>query len=495
MMNSLRQFGVAALSTIITLVLVFVLFGVDHSAAVAQTAGWSQPFKLSEGNIAWFPDIAADLTGRVHVVWTTDELNYRSWDGQGWTQISGIASPPLDMVDAYRSAIAVDQTGYLHLFYHHLKEMLGYYSYAPVDQAGRPRAWSNPQIIGDSGGGYYTAIAIDSKNRIHAVYTDQPPSSRLADIFYRRSEDGGLTWLPPVNLSNSPQLGSSRPQIIVDQFNTIHVSWDEGFDQRSGEGTAQTSKYVFSSDGGETWSSPAIFGTSKTPSAQLVVDSSTKVESRVAVWRSSIDDNVYYQISSNNGKSWSVPSSIPGILARPWNSPPFDQYAMARDDRGIVHLVLVGRHSAGDIGWILIHVEWNGNEWSRPEVILDRSGAYPEYPRIAIALGGQLHVVWFNRSDVWSEGTKSVWYSYKTVSALNTPIVAFPTPTVNFVTPTLALVASPTKTLTKPQFTTVDSPPTSAFDSVLPLVMGIGATLLSIAVALVIRRWTSVLRD
>jgi hypothetical protein len=210
------------------------------------------------------------------------------------------------------------------------------------------------------------------------------------------------------------------------------------------------------------------------------------------VWRSSSDDYVYYQTSADNGKTWNNPTPIPGIFARPWNSPPNDQYALARDDSGILHLVMVARRSSNASNWVVAHLKWNGSEWSNPEIIFDRDGLYPEYPRIAVALGHQIHAVWFTRTDVWSGGTIDVWHSYKTEGSLFTPVPSFPTPTVVNLTPTPLISPIPTRTpLPKPQFNTNDLPPTSNLGSMLPLVAGVGAAFVSIAIALIIRRKAS----
>lgn len=481
---------------IVIIVLILLALALPLPPAMAQLAVWSQPFKISADGNSWFPDITADATGRVHVVWSSSELMYRSWYGGAWTQSNDIAvaldSSGNRVFDPFRAAIAADRTGLLHLFYYHLTEGLGYYTTAPLDRAGIPTAWAQRRVIGARGTGYYSMLASDSKDRLHALYIDAPPDSPLADIFYRRSDDGGQTWTLPFNLSNTPQIGSSRPQIIVDRNDTIHVSWDEGWDRRSGEGVAQTSRYVFSTDGGKTWSVPSIFGNPKTPSAQLVVGPTGDPLGRVAVWRGAAtaqEDNVYYQISSDSGRSWSSPNPIPGVVARPWDSPLFDQYAMTIDGYNIVHLILVARPTPSSTKWVVENVEWNGKEWSRPEIIFDREGFYPEYPRVTMALGNQLHVVWFTRPSPFGQNPLDIWHTYKTLGTLDTPLAQFLTRTAIPSPTRLALATATAVPTPDPQFAKTELPANSTAVSILPAGVGVAAAVLAFVLALVIRQW------
>jgi hypothetical protein len=472
-------------------VIVLWLSVVSTLPAVAQAPSWSAPFRLSLDGTSWFPDIAADAAGHVHVIWSSLTLDYRRWDGRGWSPISDIAvaldaqGAPID--DVFRASIASDRFGYLNLFYYHLSEGLGYFRRAPLASAGLAKSWSVPKVIGASGTGYYSMVGVDQRNWIHAVYIDVPAGSRVADIFYRRSENEGESWTLPINLSNSLRLGSSRPQLLVDQFDTLHVSWDEGWDRRSGEGTAQVSRYVFSINGGREWSPPITFGSANLPAAQLVVTSGPTIEQRVAVWRTVTDEAVYYQISSDGGQTWSSPTPIPGILPRLWNSPPFDQYTLVRDDGGIVHLVLVTRRPQNEELWAVTHIEWNGQAWGKPETIFERSGLYPEYPRATIALGNQLHVVWFTRAALFTSAPMDVWHSMRMLNfPAYTPAPSVPTVTRVVATPTPRPIYTPTRFAT-PIAIPASTPTSLDTGALLPLAIGIGAGTLAIMLGLLVR--------
>jgi hypothetical protein len=207
-------------------------------------------------------------------------------------------------------------------------------------------------------------------------------------------------------------------------------------------------------------------------------------DSRVAVWRTTTDEAVYFQTSSDGGKTWSMIAPIPGILPRPWNSPPFDQYSLLRDDRGIVHLLIVTRRAANAEQWAVTHLEWNGKEWGMPTLIFEREGLYPEYPRATLALGNQLHVVWFARTALFSIAPMDVWHSYKTINApRHTPAPILPTATPVPPTPTVTPSPTPTR-FVPPALTAVEPLPVAGMASFVPMLIGVVAGGTAIALAL-----------
>ncbi|MBI3243390.1 MAG: hypothetical protein HYZ49_13960, partial [Chloroflexi bacterium] len=62
-----------------------------------QASNWTEPSVISFG---WFPDITADASGRVHLVWSSGTAGYNvvlytsSMDGVNWSTINDIAALP-----------------------------------------------------------------------------------------------------------------------------------------------------------------------------------------------------------------------------------------------------------------------------------------------------------------------------------------------------------------------------------------------------------------
>ena len=163
------------------------------------------------------------------------------------------------------------------------------------------------------------------------------------------------------------------------------------------------------------------------------------------VWRTTIDAKIYYQWSADGARSWSAPSTLPRLFARPWGSS-FDMYDMARDSAGHIHLLVVGRESERwDAQLSVYYCEWDGDSWSSPIKVYS-GDSFPEYPKITISHGNWLHAVWFVHDGTWIEGAQREVYYSNTHSAApyQTPVPS-PTPTVTpAATPTATSMPAPT---------------------------------------------------
>lgn len=443
--------------------------------ASAQTSSWTEPVNLSHTpHGSWFPDLAVDNLGNVHVIWcetTTipggreiEQVYYTMWNGQIWTEPNDIVPPSPDII---RNGIAADQMGHLHMVFGGSVPSIGqlsiFYKNAPIGEAWSAAGWSAPRRIG-RGSNYEADVAIGPKNTIHVVY-DQGVSYKVefegttfeamsSDIFYRRSADGGATWSYPITLFSSTSTGSAREQIEIDSGGTIHVAWDEGSGHLTGRQIPNHSVYTFSSDGGLSWHSPISVTYPTTGTAQLTpgADGQGGV---MLVWRTVAPEHtgIYYQWSNDDGDSWSSPAMIPGIFARRWHGP-FDMYDMAADSDGHIHLVVVARLTTQfDALLGVYHLEWDGASWSRTEAIYAGEGS-PEYPKIAISRGNQLHVTWFVRDDEIEHTRREVWYSSSQSAA--PPQTPVPLPTLA-PSPTAVPATSPAPILILSPFPTPSS--------------------------------------
>lgn len=447
--------------------------------SLAQEGSWTELTRLSHSSSraslspddAWFPDMAVDSQGRVHVVWcyTTrmmedeqpvtlaeeffvrdmwlERLAYTAWDGDSWAAPNDIV-PPIRVIA--RNAIAVDSNDVLHLAYQDRIPGLGavgiYHKSARADTAWSAPSWSPRRLVSARGGSYATDLAVDSHGVLHLVFDDtgdlesrQCPGCK--DVYYRRSTDRGRTWSAPLNLGPTP-LGASREQIEIDKADTIHVTWDEASRPTGGQEKPLYGAYTFSTDGGLTWQQPINVSYPVPGVAQLTVGADGQ-GGVMLVWRVTAREynRIYYQWSPDLGERWTKPTEIPRIFARPWTTP-FDMYDMATDSAGRIHLVVVGRHSdERDAPLGIYHLAWDGDSWSKPEEVFQKRGfqqyvarhlppgaewepsapkdiyqeiyrleALPEYPKIVVSHGNRLHVAWFTRPDVWRGGGYDVWY-------------------------------------------------------------------------------------
>lgn len=495
---------------IISLILLSVLMLASWKAAgvSAQTGAWTEPVNISRTpNGSWFPDLAVDSLGNVHVVWceTThmegrgewEQIYYTMWDGQSWSEPNDIVPPSFFI---HRNGLAIRRTDDLLMVFR--EAVVGGYGIfltsAPSEDAWLAASWSPPRLMSAHLHNYMADMAVDSQGNIHLVFDDMGDETDdiclggCADIYYRRSTDDGRTWSSPLNLLRST-MGSSREQIEIDSSDTIHVTWDEGWDRLSGAGDPIYGSYTFSTDGGETWAPVASVSYPESTNAQLTAGSDGN-EGVMLVWRATSRDEIFYQWSSDGGSSWGVPATIPGLFARPWTIP-FDMYDMATDSAGHIHLVVVGRESLDENAPLgVYHLEWDGTSWSTARRIYSNPVLYPEYPKMAISQGNQLHVVWFTRESLWGFENREVWYSSSQSAAPSQTPVPYPTPTS---IPMIAPLPSSTPTVTP--YPTLGANATdlpeglyTESDEVLRLIIALSPVMLVILLVVVARlRWLS----
>jgi hypothetical protein len=164
-----------------------------------------------------------------------------------------------------------------------------------------------------------------------------------------------------------------------------------------------------SRDDGLTWSTPLSLSTVPTlsPSLALAGDGSAIVVSRPVN-----QDAVWFQVSSDQGATWSEPRAIPGLLRRYFSPDEMDGMQLKTDSAGVVHLALVARPDAAATQNAVYHLTWDGKAWSAPEEVFRTSGT-AEWPRLAIGNGNLMHLVWFERDTVWrTDGAAyKIWHS------------------------------------------------------------------------------------
>jgi hypothetical protein len=481
----------------------------SFGAAHAQTSGWSTPFEVSppvpEDPLAgitlptplvplptatrapvnsvrygssWFSDMAIGPDGSAHLVWysgiaadveggSIDLLMYRELKNDRWSEINSIKAPSTGGYTV-RNSIVLARDGRLHVIYRSKGGIL--YTSAPWQDAFYPQEWSPPQTI-TGGLGYYTALATDSRGALHAFWSEPVITAQgretaecvdCADLFYRRSIDGGVTWSAPINLSRSPE-GDNRPQVQIDGNDRIHVVWDLGVDWYAGKGVPKSGIYRRSDDGGETWSPPVTLGLPDQAVQQTALASDRR-GNLLAVFRGVEDDRLYYQISSDAGRNWGIPLPITGVRTRDLNDNNLDRYTIAADSAGRMHLVFSGRiegRRSDGYRLQLIHMVWDGVRWSPPETIMDND-LYPEWPTIVIHNGNQLHVTWFTRSEAdlfnSDRARYRVWYSTRDIDTPATTPIPFFTP-VPTITPPVVATATPAPTATPLPSFIADAPP------------------------------------
>src|SRR5262249_5744031 len=117
-----------------------------------------------------------------------------------------------------------------------------------------------------------------------------------SEIYYKRSSDGGLTWGADTRLTNNPS-GSTVPAIVA-SGNNVHVAWEE---YRHGPAEIY---YKRSSDGGATWGNDTrLRNNSANSFSPSIAASGSDVN---VAWFDQRDGNfeIYDKHSADGGLNW-----------------------------------------------------------------------------------------------------------------------------------------------------------------------------------------------
>jgi hypothetical protein len=459
------------IKSIALLLLVLAGLGSFFQDTRAQDTGWTPPRSLGAG---WFPDITADRSGRVHVAWASssrpvlgslpgefprgyDTVMYMNTvNGETWSESHDIAALAQDGgSEATRPALLVDDDGVFHMTF---RDQTIYYARAPVLDAFSAQAWLSRQAISVNQVGYYSQLGLDSQGVLHIVFTENlrtPECAICYHVFYRRSTDNGRNWSIRSDLSRFPT-GTADPRLLIDPQDNLHVVWEAGRGGANGQLSEPTTvMYSASYDGGANWTPPVEFivPDGRAKNAVLGLDGQGNL---LAAWLSLPQGLVYYHVSPDQGRTWSEPQPVPGIWGG-WAVYParLDGYSMATDSAGNVHFVLAGRRGPAQRTLEVLHLAWSNGAWAPPTALASYFGNAPEWPRIAVSGGNQLHVVWFVRDETSmfdsDLGSYTVWYAHGASQALPLGPEPFPTatPTVE-PTPTV-IIPTPSPTPPDPR--------------------------------------------
>lgn len=424
-----RQIRRALRVTRIVIAALFSLLLMTQHYGLAQSSAWSSPIRISGDTKAWFPDVQTDAAGRVHLVWAEE---HQPWDvvvyatdadGQGFSkQVNATEVHSFQQFgggEVTRPALVPDALGNLHMSFRQIEIN---YSRVAASEVLDPRRWTLPYILSNGEPSYFSQIAVDSKGVIHLVYSENQQSRECTvcyHLYYRASKNGGSSWTAPIDISVMIT-GAAKPTLFIDKRDNLHVVWESGKGGSLGRVSNPTRPtYVASYDGGETWISPRAFviGANAELQGKNITISEDGEGKLVVVWLGLPEDIVYYQVSRDQGRSWSAPQRLGAVFSNfKAVMTNLDRYSTATDGSGNVHLVMAGRLTEQQKTISLIHVIWNGLTWSEPQEIVNyEDGSLIEWPRIAVGLGNQLHAVWYKRpvESIFDteNGLYSIWYS------------------------------------------------------------------------------------
>lgn len=472
---------------IIFLIFLFLLARPQPSAGQTMDKDWSNPYRLSSSDAASSqPYILSDQFGLVHIFWVETSVAddratifYTNFNGTVWASPVDIYAAPSGLPILYMSP-TIDAKGFLHLGWSEGESGPVYYTTAPAYNALSVRNWERPVRL-DIPTALFE-IQVDSADVLHVLYAR--PSSAGSGLFYKRSDDTGITW------SDERRLDPDAPanlipnviQFDMDADESLHATWTY-IDLNIAVGAAGTwLRYARSIDNGRSWSFPVTIDESDESPEELRMaypGMTVKDGTITIVWAG--DEGVHreFTFSTDGGQTWGQTKQIFGELM-----------GQARGD-GLAVDSLGRTHFIGNIRWPtgLYHSYWDGSKWSPTSLVYlirvnsgddvgDRISAHDI--RLAVRAGYQLVAAF---SDAPGEPRRGLYVmQYTLEDAPPLPIQPIPTatptptpaPTVTPVPPTPSPTPLPSEIAAPDLTTSGPAPGRTLFLGIAPIILFLG---------------------
>ena len=149
---------------------------------------------------------------------------------------------------------------------------------------------------------------IISGSVVHTVWDDTRDGN--AEIYYKRSADGGVSWGTDIRLTNNSAASNSASVSVSDSF--VHVTWQ---DRRND----WEIYYKRSADGGLSWGADIRLTNNAASSWYPAVSVSGSAVH--IVWQDSRDGNeeIYYKRSTDGGVNWGSDLRLTTNISGSWN--------------------------------------------------------------------------------------------------------------------------------------------------------------------------------
>ncbi|MFQ5910638.1 MAG: CARDB domain-containing protein [Thermoplasmata archaeon] len=217
----------------------------------ATTGTWNNRDLITDDNLnntnqSFFPDVEADLTGNVHVVWvdgsdlagsgTDYDIFWKMWNASSetWESRVLVTDDVNDTVESSEPRLAADLFGNVHLIWRGNSALGPDPGLQYRKWNGTSRAWEQTMIVtAIRTQNVWPGFAVDMSGNVHVAFRDRAPS--LAhDIFYTRLNASSSNWNPIYQVNDDdmrPDYASFLSSVTTDIFGNVYVVWFEDGDQ------------------------------------------------------------------------------------------------------------------------------------------------------------------------------------------------------------------------------------------------------------------------
>jgi len=238
----------------------------------------------------------------------------------------------------------------------------------------------------DASSSAHCSIAASGLN-VHLVWNDRRDGN--AEIYYKRSIDGGVNWSADMRLSNT--VGISYMPAVAVSGSVVHVAW---YDSTAGNWEIY---YKRSTNGGINWGADTrLTNNSKDSKTPTLAVSGSIVHILWADNRNGVD-NIYYKRSTNGGVNWGTDTK----LTSKKNS--LETYPSVAVNGSVLHLVYYGYPKNNYE--ILYKTSVNGGVSWGSAVQLTNNPSASSVPSVAVS-GSSVHVIFRD----WRDGNCEIYY-------------------------------------------------------------------------------------
>ena len=177
------------------------------------------------------PALAVDADGRAHVVWSEIEsgrpvLRYRQRGTEGWGPVERI--PSTAGASAYCADIAADVSGAVHLVW---QEGLANGSAAMYARRAARGTWAAPEMVSEPETGWYTGapVVAAAGGRVWVVWAETDGRVGHVETRLRSGAPGGRVrdhW-STIRRASSDSARVEQPSAVLDPWGTLHAVWLE----------------------------------------------------------------------------------------------------------------------------------------------------------------------------------------------------------------------------------------------------------------------------
>ena len=362
-------------------------FGIAASAALAHAQIWGPVTRLTNDPATSYTAdnssnsylLQIDTAKHVHIVFYDNrtgsfKIYYLQGQDFGNTWSSEVCISPNGIDAQYPTIVAKPRGDILNAFWQDRRD--GNFEIYQTRSTDGGITWGTEIRVTNAADSSVTPSACQTGDTIYLVWLDNRDGNK--EVYFKRSTDSGISWSGETNLTNTSGYNESGP-CVQSAGGLVHVIYT------GRTNTSTVTKYIRSTDGGLTWSSPVDLTGQLSYAANLSVDPQGNPH---IVWSQNPDIDVYYRHSYNGGTSWTSPIQLSS------GSQHSGYPVVSAGASGDVH-VAWEEWASGDEEISYKRSLDNGNTWSTEQNLSNMSGL-SDGVRVSGYDTGCVFVVWWD---------------------------------------------------------------------------------------------------